>query len=391
MEQNIQPNIDNSLGIFSQHMSEAFDKIKKSMTQELTSQMNKNTYMCKLNRAGEPLYPDKGVTLDAIYDRLLYQFGLRDTTDRHQGIAKYELYVDNKNIKFNVPMCLRTHIKKNLTFMQFEADEYIVNYKYQYTTDSQHFVFIFIITNRGSMIINFLGLNETNDMNTQPHYNSSEIIRYNFRMDCTNLLNLAYRGKFKLPNDILYIFNEMINAMLPSIPRSEYDYQTIYAVTSRQNPQAGNNTQVEARYLQKYAAIITLMETYQNNYVKPLIEYNAQRIIDETAELNIKRYELNRIKVEQEMARIKLIDKEKQIAKDLELYSNIQNLEAKFDEIKKYKDSLDLYAKQLDADRKQLFEDKIELERRRDAMKSDRVSESVYGGADVVLDDGGAE
>lgn len=324
METHNQDNISNILGKFNEQMTTALNEVQESLKEDLRTQINKAEFMCKLNRAGsEPLY--------------------------HNNNSSFEKHANtwgfgHDNINF----------RENEYSVESHDDTYVLKYS-DGNTYKHIYTIVIIVTNYGSIFIRCMKKCEsTNNYASHPR---------------RVIYSLTYYGKEKVDDDILYVFNEMIKAMQPHISHE----------VMLNNPGPNNRKFLQIRYLKKYELLINLMKTYQDNHVKPLIEYNAQKIIDEKEDLKNRRDEINKIKVEQELKRIRLLDKEKQIAKDLDIYKNIKNLEEKFNEIKKYKAELDKYAKHLEDDRRQLEEDKKELEILKNSVKSHSFSMDSNG------------
>ena len=309
MEEPIQPNVNRILNIFNSQMANTFDKLKQSMQNELYGQVNKNSFMCKLNRASDkPLYSNKGITLNSIYDFMK----VKDSKIRYYDV-------------------------------NFEHNEYIINYKYQSTDIHQHqshkmYNFLLIITNYGTIIV---------------HVWSSYFAQNNGYSE-SDILKFIYCGKFKLNIDILYFLNEMINTFLSfaeyNNDKRESEHHTNMALTFAKSKQFGP----QFRFCKKYQFLIYLIKTYQENHTIPLIQYNAQKILDEKDKLNRDRVELEKVNQELKRTDVELKQQEEDIRKKLEKYEAIKNLEEKFRQIQKYKEQLDRYARQLENDKKRL-------------------------------------
>lgn len=330
METNNQDNISNILGKFNEQMTTALNEVQESLREDLRTQINKAEFMCKLNRAGS----------ESLYCR-----------DNSNSVPKKCPYLFK---------CITINFREGEYITSCEEDVSISGI----TCGNRIHDFLIVITNYGSIFIRCMTRTKRTSWTDNKGYYPYDDSKQNM------LFSLDYYGKEKVDDDILYIFNEMIRAMQPHISRDDMLMHNY----GNHNPKV-----FQIRYLKKYELLINLMKTYQDNHVKPLIEYNAQKIIDEKEDLKKRRDEINKIKVEQELKRIRLLDKEKQIAKDLDIYKNIKNLEEKFNEIKKYKAELDKYAKHLEDDRRQLEEDKKELEILKNSVKSHSFSMDSNG------------
>lgn len=378
----LQPNATNLLNTFNNKLDEEVNKIKKQMENELLSQINRNDFMCKLNRVS-----DSSLFEEIKLDKILNLFD-EDYNDKIKGWFWDDGQKQKVIIKIN-----------HSIYNELQNGEYIINFKYQIYGS---ICFLLFITNFGTVVAK-LWKNNSHEIQerVQSHRHSRIMNRYvsdepgQLQELKENIIKeIHYEGKNKIDDDVLFILNGMIDVILPFISPNidgywnELDkddkykpsnrYQTNCAINEqiiRENSHCGRKTDLDKMTrFDCFQNVIDVIKKYQDNYVVPLINQTAQQIIEEKQSLDLERNDLNMLDEENEQTMIKLLERENEVKKDLGKYANIKEFEEKYTEIQKYKAELDEYAKKLNDDRNQYEIEKARVEKQKIEIKVSKIN-----------------
>lgn len=370
----LQPNVTDLLNTFNNKLDEEVNKIKKQMENELLSQINRNDFMCKLNRVS-----DSSLFEEIKLDKILNLFD-EDYTEKFQS----SFWDTNQEKKIIIKI-------NHSVYSKLQDGEYIINFKYQI---HNYIYFLLLITNFGTVVAKLWEINYDEIMACVQQYRHSlrsghvsnmpskpQELKENIRKE------IHYEGKNKIDDDVLFILNGMIDVIFPFIPPNidgywneldkgdKYKPYNQYQTNCVMNEDTGRiNKYHGIVHVVRFQNVIDVIKKYQDNYVMPLINQTAQQIIEEKQSLDLERNNLNMLDEENEQTMIKLLERENDVKKDLEKYANIKEFEEKYTEIQKYKSELDEYAKKLNDDRNQYEIEKARVEKQKIEIKVSKIN-----------------
>lgn len=241
MEQNILTNTETIIASFNdKFLSNINNKIMSSIKDEKEKIINdfkneiRDNFMKQFEGDNETIFPDKNITRDSIKAELIPKFRCRSEYDINNG----ENSIKNvfKINKFN-----------------FKPKEYIINYKYE--MNSNEINFLMFLTNFGSLgwTINI----ERYEFNKDERLKRGYTRGYQYE---------RYVGKYKMPDELLYILNEFIN-MLFGI-NHEIIFKHGYLFT--------DNISITTDNIRKLWNIQDIINKIQTDYfLKPIIRENS--------------------------------------------------------------------------------------------------------------------
>lgn len=313
MEQQILVNTETIINNFNELLIKTINIEKDKLIEDFKAQI-KSDVVQKLNGNNDELYTNN-FKLDDILNEMI------GTLSDHG---------DDRIVKNNF---------KEINLI-LKPDEKIINYKYQLINvngQSNYFVkhaFLLILTNYGTLLI-------------KRHYSSQNI----------------YYGKYKLPNEILYILNEYINILLGN------NYKTQYGYTYDNNSREYKDSILTSIY-----SITKIIEKIQiDYYAKPLIGYHAQQLIDENTKLKEENEKAKILydKIQKEKADIKQL--QNKLDNDMNKYNNVKDMEKKWNEIKDYKMKLDILSDKIKADREDFEKQKKKFEKEKQDFNKSKI------------------
>jgi len=228
MEQQILTNTETIINNFNELLIKTINNEKDKLIEDFKAQI-KSDVVQKLNGNTNELFIDKNITFDVIKKTI------------YNDIIKWNNNGNGESAKSHI---INNVIPKIDNDIIFRLDEYIINWKYQIlhynTMGMDKNLFVFVFTNYGSIIIRY-----------------------------TKFYKI-YVGKYKLTDEFIYIFNEMINSILSYDKTNNSTPENIYITNTAMYANQAN--QVYEYNIRGINNLITIIEKLQTDYfAKPLI------------------------------------------------------------------------------------------------------------------------
>lgn len=304
MDQQILLNTETIINNFNELLIKTINSEKNKLIEDLKSQI-KTEVVQKLNGTQNQIFKDEKITFSTIIKEVITYF--QKYNKSNQNLIEY---INNQ--------------LDDISDINLKPDEFIINYKYQSISghvnssiNDIHLYFIFL-TNYGTFVIKRL------------HYKK-----------------LVYTGKYKLPDETLYIINEFFNIILE---KNTNDNTYIYD---------GYNDLL----IVNMTKMINIIEKIQSDYyLKPLVGHHAEQLINENKKLKEENEKVKLLhdQVIQEKENIKQL--QEKLDNDMKIYNDIKNMERKWNQIKEYKTKLDILFEKIKKDREEFEKQKKNFE-----------------------------
>ena len=314
MEQHILSNTESIISKFNELLITTIDNEKDKIIEEFKAQI-KTDVIQKLNGNTEILFPNQNITLNDI---------------------KNEINLPYIHHHFNIESLKKNFIDKIEYNINFNNDEYIIykNHKLlNFDTNGTGVVCgIIILTNYGSFVMK-------NNMYADK--------------------NIIYKGKYIMQNEYLYILCEIIKLIFP---------QSIRIVSN--SP--------DMILYKLMMSIVNIIEKIQTDYfAKPLIGYHAQQLIDENIKLKEENEYARKIYNEIQKEKDNILQLQNKLDVDMKKYSNIKDMEKKWNELKEYKIKLELFAEENKLEKEELEKEKQKLEEEKQKFNKSKVEVDI--------------
>ncbi|ARF12490.1 protein of unknown function DUF4116 [Klosneuvirus KNV1] len=312
MEQYILANTETIINSFNELLMKTINNEKDKLIEDFKAQI-KTDVVQKLNGNTDELFTDKNINIAEIKNEVVKDLGYSANVNYTR--SKFDQFINN--IKFD-----------------FRPKEYIVNYKYQtiiaHNSSEKYIkrVFLLIITNYGSIIIF--------QFQTEPN---------------------IYVGKYRLNNEILYIFNNFVDILFGNGNKTQSAY------TDQNYNSCSSKDEFKIANINHIIGIISIIEKFQiDYYAKPLIGYHAQQLIDENNKLKEENNKTKLIyeQIKQEKENIQQL--QTKLDSNMEKYNNIKDMEKKWNEIKDYKIKLDILSDKIKVEKDEFEKEKKKFE-----------------------------